>query len=162
MLPVKNNFKKGCKHDLICRFCKKETETQEHILQTCPAIRERCGQTIEYKEIFQENVEELKKAANFIIKITEELTKAEEYKKKWRQRSRTAWAPLMGVSHPADPGKCKTNNNNAPSLVLQSRTPTTKWAKIEHFAASTTGEHYHLNMLIHTSNSQNDYANYFN
>ena len=23
MLPVKNNFKKGCKNDLICRFCKK-------------------------------------------------------------------------------------------------------------------------------------------
>ena len=104
----KNNFKKGCKNDLLCRFCKKETETQEHILQTCPEIRERCGQTIEYKEIFQEDVEELKKAANFIIKTTEELSKAEEYKKKWRQRSRTAWAPPMGVSHPADPGKCKT------------------------------------------------------
>ena len=53
-------------------------------------------------------------------------------------------------------------NHKVPSLVLQWRTPTTKWAKIEHFAASTTGEHYHLNMLIHTSNSQNDYANYFN
>ena len=79
MLPVKNNFKKGCKNDLICRFCKKETETQEHILQMCPAIRERCGQTIEYKEIFQENVEKLKKAANTIIKITDELSKAEGY-----------------------------------------------------------------------------------
>ena len=63
MLPVKNNFKKGCKNDLLCRFCKKETETQEHILQTCPEIRERCGQTIEYKEIFQEDVEELKKSS---------------------------------------------------------------------------------------------------
>ena len=113
MLPVKNNFKKGCKNDLLCRFCKKETETQEHILQTCPEIRERCGQTIEYKEIFQENVEELKKAANFIIKTTEELSKAEEYKKKWRQRSRTAWAPPMGVSHPADPGKCKTTTTTS-------------------------------------------------
>ena len=54
------------------------------------------------------------------------------------------------------------DQSQSPSLVLQSRTPTTKWAKIEHFAASTTGEHYHLNILIHTSNSQNEYANYFN
>ena len=30
--------------------------------------------------------------------------------------------------------------------MLQPRTPTIKWAKIEHFAASTTEEHYHLNM----------------
>ena len=76
MLPVKNNFKNGCKKDTQCRYCKTEVETQEHILQKCPEIERKVGHII-YNRIFQEEVEELEKTANFIIKVEEELSKAE-------------------------------------------------------------------------------------
>ena len=76
MLPVKNNFKNGCKKDTQCRYCKTEVETQEHILQKCPEIERKMGNII-YNKIFQEEVEELEKTANFIIKVEEELSKAE-------------------------------------------------------------------------------------
>ena len=32
VLPVKNNFKSGCKKDIQCRYYNTEVETQEHIL----------------------------------------------------------------------------------------------------------------------------------
>ena len=76
MLPVKNNFKNGCKKDTQCRYCKTEVETQEHILQKCPEVERKVGHII-YNRIFQEEVEELEKTANFIMKVEEELSKAE-------------------------------------------------------------------------------------
>ena len=61
MLPVKNNFKNGCKKDTQCRYCNTEVETQEHILQKkCPEINRKMGH-ISYNRIFQEEVDELEK-----------------------------------------------------------------------------------------------------
>ena len=37
MLPIKNNYRTKYK-DLICRGCKAENETQQHVLQTCKEI----------------------------------------------------------------------------------------------------------------------------
>ena len=77
MLPVKNNFKKGSKTDNKCRFCKTEMETQEHIIQECPKLTSRRGLNVTYNDIFMEDVEKLREAANVIISIEEILSEAE-------------------------------------------------------------------------------------
>ena len=77
MLPVKNNFKKGSKTDNQCRFCKMEKETQEHIIQECPKMTSRRGMSISYNDIFRDDVEKLREAANVIIAIQETLSEAE-------------------------------------------------------------------------------------
>ena len=85
MLPVKNNFKMDAKKDTQCRYCNTEVETQEHILQKCSEINKIMGH-ITYNRIFQEEVDELEKTTNFIIKIEEELSQAEvnlNHKTKW-------------------------------------------------------------------------------
>ena len=62
----------------------------------------------------------------------------------------------------SDPEAVQLDPAQGPSLVLSSRTSTTKWVNIWHFAASTTEEHNQLNVLIYTPNGQNDYCNQFN
>ena len=87
MLPVKNNFKKGSKTDNQCRFCKMVKETQEHIIQECPKMTSRRGMSITYNDIFRDDVEKLREAANVIIAIEETVRKA--------PHSRPACAPPL-------------------------------------------------------------------
>ena len=61
-------------NDIQFRYYNTEVETQESILQEFPEMEKRTGQ-VTYDTIFQENVEELEKAANLRIKT--ELSKAE-------------------------------------------------------------------------------------
>ena len=70
MLMVKENYKKQYESNLLCRFCDKYNETQEHILQDCTKIK-RTKEKIIYSKIFEEDTEPLREIANEIIKIEE-------------------------------------------------------------------------------------------
>ena len=72
MLAAKANFKRANETDPVCRFCAKEKETQEHVLQHCPKVENRTTTcTIEYRDIFKENTATLKVIATEIIRIEE-------------------------------------------------------------------------------------------
>ena len=70
MPMVKENYKKQYESNLLCRFCDKHNETQEHILQDCTKIK-RTKEKIIYSKIFEEDTEPLREIANEIIKIEE-------------------------------------------------------------------------------------------
>ena len=72
MLKVTNNYKNGYK-TLECRLCKKEPETQQHILETCESLH-TIGTLPKVKEndIFEDKVENLKTTAKNIKEIMEE------------------------------------------------------------------------------------------
>ena len=77
MLPVKGNQKneytdKNGQTHLTCRLCKREDETQQHILEKCTA-RPNSEMIITKQEIFNEDVEQLKEIAKHINKILEAL-----------------------------------------------------------------------------------------
>ena len=72
MLAAKANFKRANETNPACRFCAKEKETQEHVLQHCPKVENRTT-TIEYQDIFKEDTERLKEIAAEIIRIEEEM-----------------------------------------------------------------------------------------
>ena len=59
MIKVKSNYKKGNETNLNCRFCKKDKETQEHILQNCPEMAKIVGKC-EYENIFRDDVKTLR------------------------------------------------------------------------------------------------------
>ena len=63
MLPIKNNYKTKYK-DLICRGCKAESETQQHVLQECVAIHN--DTKVDPTDYFTEDLNVLKKAAQNI------------------------------------------------------------------------------------------------
>ena len=70
MLTVKANHKKTYEPNLLCRFCQKTPETQEHILQDCLKIKRKNGK-VEYNKLFEDDVETLKGIAESIITIEE-------------------------------------------------------------------------------------------
>ena len=88
MLMTKSNYKKIHETNLLCRFCKKSEETQEHILQDCPKIDRTMGK-IEYNKIFEDEIGPLKEIAESIIKIEETL--------------RNPNLPCMSSSNPSEP-----------------------------------------------------------
>ena len=60
MIKVKSNYKNG-HTDLICRMCKKEEETQKHILEECLAIHKDEAIIVPKDKIFSEETGTLKK-----------------------------------------------------------------------------------------------------
>ncbi len=74
MMVTKTNMP-GKFNDKNCRMCKRDVqETQEHILQQCEEISKITQQIQNYEDIFkEEDIENLKTAANIIIKITEKV-----------------------------------------------------------------------------------------
>ena len=70
MLMVKEKYKKQYESNLLCRFCGKYSETQEHILQDYTKIKGTKGKIV-YNKIFEEATEPLKEIADEIIKIEE-------------------------------------------------------------------------------------------
>ena len=76
MIKAKSNYKKGNETNLNCRFCKKDKETQEHILQNCPEMAKTVGKC-EYENIMRDDVKTLRELADFIIKMEEKLQNPE-------------------------------------------------------------------------------------
>ena len=75
MLDVKANFKNKYS-DTKCRWCRTEDETQQHIMEECVEINRREIEKTTTKEIFTEEIEDIKKTARKIIKIKEILSAA--------------------------------------------------------------------------------------
>ncbi len=76
MLPVKENYPGTNTRD-ECRFCKstEERETQLHILQECPTIKEKVG-SITYRSIYEDtDMTNMKKTTDHILKVSELLEK---------------------------------------------------------------------------------------
>ena len=69
MMPIKGN--QGDQHnDKLCRFCNKEEETQQHIINRCEIIKQNIPRNIEYKDIFKDaNLEQLKIIGDTLIEI---------------------------------------------------------------------------------------------
>lgn len=72
MLDVKNNYKNKY-NDLKCRKCKTAEETQQHILQECPAIHTNNQLRIETYEVHGDSIILAKRAAMKIIDIMNKL-----------------------------------------------------------------------------------------
>ena len=74
MLDVKNNYRNAYK-DNICRWCAKEEETQEHILEICesfPIDRNN----VKTADVFSEDCSKLKTVSEIIMNIDNELTES--------------------------------------------------------------------------------------
>ena len=68
MLKIKHNYKNAYTN-LICRMCKSEQETQDHILSKCPAIHHTTANIITPEKYFSDNTNTLKNTANSINNI---------------------------------------------------------------------------------------------
>ena len=70
MLPVKMNQKSQFTTDRTCRYCKRQEENQQHILQECNKVPGNDNHKLTYTEIFKdEEYKELGKAADRVIEI---------------------------------------------------------------------------------------------
>ena len=76
MLPVKNNFRNKYK-DIICRGCKAEIETQQHVLENCPEIHKDNTSIVLITHYFTEDIQTLKKASKNILLILERLVQSD-------------------------------------------------------------------------------------
>ena len=57
--------------DPTCRACGNKTETQEHILEECPALMDENNGKITATDIFETKIGKLKSTANKIMKKLE-------------------------------------------------------------------------------------------
>ena len=76
MIKVKSDYKKGNETNPNCRLCKKDIETQKHILQNCPEMTKTIGK-YDYETIFRDDVKTLRELADFIIKVDGKVQKSE-------------------------------------------------------------------------------------
>ena len=73
MIKVRANYKNGNEGlDLTCRLCKKEEETQKHVLEECEVLSTKHSKATKTM-IFSENTIELKETAKTIEKRLQEL-----------------------------------------------------------------------------------------
>jgi hypothetical protein len=75
MLPVKNNYRNQYK-DNICRGCKAEPETQQHVLQSCKQILMSDTTKVPSSHYFTEDIQILIKASENIRLILEGLVQS--------------------------------------------------------------------------------------
>ncbi len=75
MLDVKANFKNKYKNKLECRLCGHIEEDQKHILEDCKEVHQDGNENtiVRRRQIFTENIEELKLTAQKIKRIMEKL-----------------------------------------------------------------------------------------
>ena len=73
MIDAKNNFRGMYEPNLLCRACKVEIETQEHILEECPVLHPNDTNKTMKNQIFEENTTLLKTTAQNIRKTMEKL-----------------------------------------------------------------------------------------
>ena len=72
MLKVKCNYKNG-HPDLLCRMCKKEEETQTHIVEECPAIHKSDANKVPRHLLFSEDTDTLRQTAKNLEIVNEML-----------------------------------------------------------------------------------------
>ena len=76
MLPIKNNYQTKHK-DLICKGCKAENETQQHVLQTCKEIHKNNNTKVDPTDYFSEDIEVLKKTAQNLQVILQRIEQSD-------------------------------------------------------------------------------------
>ena len=76
MLPVKNNFRNQHK-DNLCRGCKAEIESQQHVLQECSGIHKNDTTRVTPTQFFTEDIQTLQKTFDNIYLILKELEQSE-------------------------------------------------------------------------------------
>ena len=72
MIEVKNNFRNKY-NDQSCRACGETVETQEHVLESCPAIHLTEDTKVRHQDLFQGTSDELKGTARKIRNILEKI-----------------------------------------------------------------------------------------
>ena len=77
MLEVKYNYKnKFKKTGLVCRACKKEQETQNHILNECPILHKTNATKVYKQDFFSEGaISNLSETAKNIIRTMDDFEK---------------------------------------------------------------------------------------
>ena len=73
MIKAKGNYKNGFS-DLTCRICKKEEETQTHILEMCPDMHPSDATKVLKHQLFSEDIDTLRVLAKKIEIIMEKLS----------------------------------------------------------------------------------------
>ncbi len=68
------NLYKKRQRNLICRVCRKEVETQQHILEECVELHEDVTTKVNKDDIFKEDEYHLKEIANKRQKTMDKLT----------------------------------------------------------------------------------------
>merc|ERR1711862_8222 len=90
MLHIKNNMRGAYKENMTCRLCNTEIETQEHILSECIKLHQESNQLrTNTDEIYTEDLDTLKRTANKIIQIMEEVKKTKPRKSKKHASKKT-------------------------------------------------------------------------
>ena len=72
MIKVKDNYRNGHTNNM-CRACKNNIETQEHVLNGCEKLHPNNQNKTSYEDIFSESPDTLRKISNQINKIMTEL-----------------------------------------------------------------------------------------
>ena len=72
MIDVKNNFKNKY-NDLFCRACRKDEETQTHVLEICPEIHKTDETKVRQRDVFCDEVDDLRKTADKIREVTNKI-----------------------------------------------------------------------------------------
>ena len=72
MIKIKGNYKNG-HPDLTCRMCKRDEESQTHILEQCPEIHLDEATKIPKHQLFHENTDTLREVATKLEKNIEKL-----------------------------------------------------------------------------------------
>ena len=73
MLDIKNNYR-GKYENNLCRLCKVENETQEHVLNECPKIHTDKKSKVYKQDIFHEDTIHLKEISTRINNAVNKLT----------------------------------------------------------------------------------------
>ena len=72
MLPMKSNYgtsKFVNVKELVCQWCKKEKESQEHLIDKCEGVERKGFENIQYQQIFTGTVAEKYHLANWLIRV---------------------------------------------------------------------------------------------
>ena len=72
MIKVKGNYKNG-NANLMCRACKTESETQQHVLEECPEIHKDPSTKITKSQLFSEDTGTLRSIAKKLDEILKTL-----------------------------------------------------------------------------------------
>ena len=74
IIKVKYNYKNGYAGNLTCRICKRETETQKHILEECTVLHNDESTKVPHHQLFNKDTDTQRKNAQKLEQILEKLS----------------------------------------------------------------------------------------
>ena len=123
MIKVKANYKNG-NENLVCRLCKKEQETQQHILEECEIINQKVEKATK-DMVFDENVDELRKTAKIIENRLQMLEESNQPCYKESKKSKNATTKIQTESQ----NRMQPGTEEQPGTRMQTKNNTKNQTK---------------------------------